>query len=201
VSYKFLEKPPRWDDEEGVAAFVATVLEGVEGGFIGSFSISISKYLDTLRRELQNDRYKDWPKQREKAAVEEAKRGDLERLVEMLRPLESGAVSPEIKSIAPETWTLVVEFLTGERSLNSGRLKGEPGRPKMSKAERRARNPVHIAAVEFPAIKDILKWKYPKQTRAAIHERAAEIAAKRNGIKAETLKTHCARRRSDRRRI
>jgi hypothetical protein len=210
VSYKFLEKPPRWDDKERVTAFVATVLEGLKEGFIGSFSGSVSKYLDALDRECSNECYKDWPKQRERAVVEAAKRGDLDGLVDMLRPLESGAVSPDIQSITPATWTLVTEFLTGKR-LRNGKLRGvrDPrtgklkrgGRPPMSKTERRSRTPVHVAAMEFPAIKDILKQWYPKQKKAAIRERAVAITAERNHIKVETLKDYCERSKKDRHRI
>jgi hypothetical protein len=230
VTYEFLKHPPRWDDEKGVKAFVATILEGVKEGFIGPFSISVSKYLDALDRECRNECYKDWPKQREREAVEAAKRGNLKSLVDMLRPLESGAVDltpttefltgvkvatvphdPGAVTLAPETWTLITEFLTGKRNLHNGKLRGvrDPrtgklkrgGRPKMSKEERRAHTPIHVAAREFPAIRDILKQWYPEQSKKVIRERAEKIAAERNHIKFETLKDYCERSKDDRHRI
>jgi hypothetical protein len=96
---------------------------------------------------------------------------------------------------APSTWNLVADLLTG-------RQKGKVGRPKMTREERRAINPIHDAAELVPVISKILRRLYPKQTTTDIRDRALKFAADFYGIKdSETLRNHRARSRKDRRRI
>jgi hypothetical protein len=152
---------------------------------------------------LENRRY--WASiEGEEAAVAAALRGDLSLLVNMLAPHPGGPedmVNPAIQYVSPATWAIVCEFLTGERNLKTGRMRGEPGKPKMSGDQRRADNPVHRAADEVPIVAAVLKEAYPDKPERMIAMRAAEVAAARNGARVETLLKHLRRPPGDPRRV
>jgi hypothetical protein len=143
----------------------------------------------------------------EQEAVEAALRGDIELLADLLRPFSGellglpDEVNPAIKRLSPKAWSIIVQFLTGERNLRTGRLRGEPGRPRMSPEKRRAESPVHDAATEVDAIHDILRRSYPDQRSSQIRDRAMEIAAQRNDVEASTLAKYLSRPKKDRRRL
>jgi hypothetical protein len=180
--------PPQWTNEPAVARLVNEKLEEIE---LEEERRVRDRYGDvvagTTMRDMEEDIVEgaDGGEQR---AVAAARRGDLEPLARLLRPisiLDFGVeddLNPAIKRLSPATWTLISEFLTGERNIRTGRLKGEPGRPKMSREARRARNPVHDAADEVDMIVGILRQFYPWQEREQVRERAAEIAQARANI-------------------
>jgi hypothetical protein len=137
----------------------------------------------------------------ERNAVEAAERGRVGQLADLLRPdnpmnrYPFVPGSPIRSLLSPTTWMLVADLLIG-------RHKRKPGRPKMTAEERRAMNPIHDADDMFPAIVDIVRRLYPKQTQADIRDRAMLIAARLTGVtKAETVKFHRSRAKNDRRRI
>jgi hypothetical protein len=139
----------------------------------------------------------------EEEAVERALRGDLEMLANLIRPSN---FPPEFDisddwELSPATREIVAEFLTGERNLKTGRRRGEPGRAVQSVEQRRAQNRVHRAADEARIIIVILKRHYPSRSRDKILDRAAKIAAERNGARHETLLRHLGRSARDPRRI
>jgi hypothetical protein len=184
-------KAPRWGDEDAVAQFVDSIIVAIENDMIDPWCPEVTSHLAAVNKDgwpiMNPTLYEQW-------TVEEAMRGNCKPLADLLRS--------DTKNLSSATLTLVAEFLSGERNLRTGRLKGKSGRPPMSTAERRAAFPIHTAVREFPLIKAILTASYPDQTRVAIHRRAAAIAAKRNGIaNPETVQTHLDRPKSDRRRI
>jgi hypothetical protein len=104
----------------------------------------------------------------ERKAVSAAQRGEPERLGDLVR-LGRPLVTSDARRLA-------IELITGERNPRTGRRKGERGRPKMSRNERRAKNPAHDAAGEFPMIREILRRHYSKQPSKQISDRAEELA-------------------------
>jgi hypothetical protein len=185
-------KPPRWSDEKAVAEFVAEVIDDREAEAEYQAEMDGAYYQDHIPAftvaELAGSA--DNRAAEEKYVVTVALDGNLEPLIEFLcNPYN---VSFRL-SLAPSTRHLIVEFLTGARSLHTGKPKGQPGRPKMSEEKRRASNPIHDAAGEFPLIKKILKQYYPTQSAGHINDRAEAIAQKRANI-ATSVKNY--RRRS-----
>ena len=92
------------------------------------------------------------------------------------------------QQLAPSTLALVAEFLTGERNLTTGRLKGEPGRPRVSK-ERLSKD-VHEAAEQFFIIREVLGRDYPGQSKADIRDRAMLLVEKLTGVLQKTLQNY-----------
>jgi hypothetical protein len=196
-----MSKVPQWVDEDAVTKLVKTALDDAEADAEYEFAmlrwdthpgIPGNELLDRMERD----------------AVAAAERGEIRPLADLLRPEHPFNEHPlfggdPIRSkLSATTWTLVADFLTGERNPRTGRLKGKPGRPKMTAEERRAMNPVHDAADMVPEIADILRRFYPEQTPAQIHGRALSIAAGMKRVKsAETVKLHLNRAKNDRRRI
>lgn len=115
----------------------------------------------------------------EEKAVEAALRGEPEQLAALIR-------QPD-QQLAPSTLALVAEFLTGERNLTTGRLKGEPGRPRMSEERLRASKAVHEAAEQFFIIREVLKRDYPGQSKADIRDRAMLLVEELTGVLQKTL--------------
>jgi hypothetical protein len=154
--------------------------------------------------------YQDWPQGTDEAvAAEAAECGDLEPLANLLRPLggmlEFGIpdeVNPAIEKLSPETWMIIVQFLTGQRNLKTGKLKGKRGPRKKKEEERRRDNPVHNAADFVPAVTAILQRLYPTKGKAEIKRRAIEVAAwLEYPTRPAMLERHLRRPPGDRRRI
>lgn len=220
---------PRWIDEAAVADLVAAEMEELRSEVERLNAIHpgplppLSKDLEAVAGLMYAEANRGWPVEGQKEAVAAALRGDVAPLADLLRPdatildmLESNFIdvktlSPSelrtfarrlcVRTLSPSTWSLIAQFLTGERSLRTGRLRGEPGRPTMSLEERRAESPVHDAAEELDAIRAILRRLYRDQDSSQIRDRAMEIAAQRNGVKLDTLVNYLKRPRKDRRRL
>jgi hypothetical protein len=207
--------PPPWQNEQAVAAFVAAELEELRSE-IDRLAWTRPWFVPTEPPDLvamaalvtMENRMVVYLPDREREAIGAALRGDLEPLVDLIRPLHHppefhfpDAINPAVKHLSPDTWEIVAQFLTGERNLKTGRRRGEPGRPVQSVEQRRADNPVHRAADEFRVIFIILKRHFPNRSRNEIEYRGAKIAAERNGARHETLLRHLARSARDPRRI
>jgi hypothetical protein len=192
---------PQWMDEDAVTKLVEKELDDAESNAEYKFAmLPWDTHPGISGNELLHGMERD--------AVAAAERGDIGPLADLLRPehplnehpLFGG--NPIRSHFSAMTWTLVADFLTGERNPRTGRLKGKPGRSKMTAEERRAMNPVHDAADMVPVIADILLLHYPEQTPAQIRDRALSIAAGMKGVKsAETVNFHLNRAKNDRRRI
>jgi hypothetical protein len=191
---------PRWSDEKAVAKKVADEIE--EGRSEIEFlwanypngKFPLPKHLWALNELIQDEWARGWPIDDEEGAVAAALRGDTEPLAELLRPRVNppefkipDAVNSAIKTLSPATWSIIADLLTGKLNPRTGRGKGQPGRPRMSREERRARNPVHDAADEFLVIKSILRHQYPRQSVAQINLRAEKIAQDRARIATSVL--------------
>jgi hypothetical protein len=141
----------------------------------------------------------------EQMAVEAATRGDPSKLADLIDAwvtVRDQRIEPNPVEIAPATWKLVVEFLRGKRSLTTGRHRDDEqrGRPRMSVEERFRQTPTHDAALEFPAVKLVLKAEYPDHARY-IHQRALDVVARRHNVDRNTLAEHLNRGRRARQRI
>jgi hypothetical protein len=131
----------------------------------------------------------------EKAAVQAALCGNIGLLNNLVQRSLEGRLSPD-------TCALVGEFFTGRRNPHTGKLKGERGPRRKLPDERRATNPVHDATDAFPIILELLSHAYSEQTRAALRDRALQIAAGLNFCTdAEALNVHKSRSKNDRRRL
>ena len=220
---------PRWSDENAVADFVAAEMEELRSEVERLNAIHpgplppLSKDLEEVAGLMCAEANRGWPVKGEKEAVAAAMRGDVEPLADLLRPdattldmlrsnhaagttlppseLRTFARLLRVRTLRMSTWILIAQFLTGERSLRTGRLRGEPGRPTMSSEKRRAESPVHNAAEEVDAIQAILRQSYPDQHSSQIRDRARAIAAQRNGVEAITLAKYFRRPKKDRRRL
>ena len=224
-----MRRLPRWIDEKAVAEFVAAEMEELRSEVERLNAIhpgplpELSEDLEEVAGLMYAEANRGWAVKGEKEAVAAARRGDLEPLADLLRPdatlwhmltskfIDAKTLPPSelrpiaqrlrVRNLCPTTWSLIAEFLTGERSLSSGRLRGEAGRPKMSSEERRAESPVHDAADEVGAIRAILRRSYPDQRGKQIDDRAVAIAAQRHGVEQDTLENYLKRPRKNRRRL
>jgi hypothetical protein len=183
---------PNWNDEAEVAKLA--------GELVAKKQVITNRYRDYRKCVLEGrdqDPSDTWARIEfaEKAAVEAARRGDLAPLAALLRSEE------DRDWLQPDTIELVIEFMTGKRNPHTGKRKGEVGRRKMTEEEREAKNPIHIAAVEFRVIQSLLRELYPMQSKAVVRDRAVKIAAQRAGVTSERLHHHLNRSQSDRRRL
>ena len=191
---------PRWSDEKAVAKMVADEIEEgrleIErlGTIYPSGMYPLPKHLRALQGLIEAGWSRGGPIDDEEGAVAAALRGDTKPLAELLRPRVSppefelpDEVNPAIKTLSPATWSIIADLVTGKLNPRTGRGKGQPGRPRMSREERRARNPVHDAADEFLVIKSILRHHYPRQSVAQINLRAEKIAQDRARIATSVL--------------
>jgi hypothetical protein len=125
----------------------------------------------------------DFPlRSEEERAVKAALRGKPKKLAELLR-------QPNLQ-LAPSTWALVAEFISGERNLRTGRRKGEAGRPHQSEKQRRQNSKAHRAAEIFLVIQSGLSVIYHEQSKAQIHDRALLLAELQTGVSEETIKNY-----------
>ena len=196
---------PRWSDEKAVAKKVADEIEdgrseieflwaNYPNGNFPNGKFPLPKHLWPLNGLIQDEWARGWPIDDEEGAVAAALRGDTEPLAELLRPRVNppefelpDEVNPAIKTLSPATWSIIADLVTGKLNPRTGRGKGQPGRPRMSREERRARNPIHDAADEFLVIKSILRHHYPRQSVAQINLRAEKIAQDRARIATSVL--------------
>jgi hypothetical protein len=150
----------------------------------------------------------------EQSAVEAAKGGNLTPLVlHFLEPVPDPEfdadgtitrvtyeVNEQIVHLKPETWFLICEFLLGERSLKSGRRRGErnpktskvsmAGAPKMSEEEKRKKWPAIPASNLYRAVVEILRGEFPDQKAKEIRKRALEFASRKTGVPESVLGEH-----------
>jgi hypothetical protein len=123
----------------------------------------------------------------EAGAYEAARRGNLKPLIAMLRPdvgIPNGELFPNqmIPSIRPRTWTLICEFLAGDRNLTTAKSRGVRGRAKLSERDRQRFNPVRAAEAMVPLIRAVLVRLFPGQPRLEINKRADQIAEGQAGV-------------------
>jgi len=163
-------RPPPFHHKAAVAKFVSDKMQEYwdeeERVFMTEYAPYLPPYIKIRKPSA------------EQSAVYAAEQGDVTALTKLI-----AAGAP----LAPATRTLINEFLERKRSLKTGK-KG--GAEKKSADERRAMNPVHNAAAEFPLIRNILRAAFPTQSRADIRMRAEELAATRNGARVGTLRIH-----------
>lgn len=185
---------PKWKDAAAVAALVEeyfTKLRASAGHF-AEFAVA-TRRRDPPRPGQDPEDEVIWFIRTEEAAVEAAKRGELVALVDLLR-------GPHRDWLQPDTVELMIEFMTGART-RTGRRKGkrQVGASKMTPEEKAAKNPLHNAAAEFGAIKQLLRKNYPLEPYSEMRKRALELAAKRANVEPEGLDNHLNRRRGVRR--
>jgi hypothetical protein len=198
---------PRWSDVAAVRARVDEEIAELRSEvsrrdaiFPTPSPLDGAPDFEAVAAMMQDEIYADWPPDTEHAAVAAALRGDTKPLADMVRPIPHGGlipddVNPMVKRLSVDAWALIAQLLAGERNLRTGRLKGQPGRPRMSRADRRARNPAHAAVAEVPAIRAILRRLYPERSTGEVSVRADEVARLRAGTVASvTILRRRARR-------
>jgi hypothetical protein len=167
------QRPPKWNDDAGVAALVN------------------DEFLEWERLDAMESVYRDEPDltaselfaRMERNAVEAAERGDFKPLAEMLKqknPLIKWLRRDLKLHLGPKADALLAERITGEDRGKRGR-----GRPKQTVEQRHINTPVHGAANEVEDIERILRRHYPDEKK--IRERAITVAAERAGIRRQTL--------------
>ena len=147
----------RWTNEEGVLKLVKQRLQELRVEYVAAIFTGRPVQLPREAKEAM-DRLEKFPgpdQIDEQAAVDAAKGGDLRPLAyHFLLPDPDPDMDPDtgevtkvtyevndrIAHLRPETWLLIVEFLLRERNLKTGKKKGEPGRPRMTEEERRAKH-------------------------------------------------------------
>jgi hypothetical protein len=192
-------KPANWKDEGKLVDYVTRAIDDL---------LDVNKDWDKLCAECGLER---WPfydetyvpkiitwEMLENEAVQAAEGGNYAPLAQPLdpkHPLNHPEAKPPIRaSLAPSTYTLIADIL-------SGRRKKPTHRPKLTEIERRAINPIHGAVDEVPAVERMLRVWYPDKTANQIYDRALSVVARRHNMKLETLAAHLKRSKGDRRRL
>jgi hypothetical protein len=192
-------KPPNWKDEGKLVGYVTRAIDDF---------LDVNKDWDKLCAEYGLERWPfydetDVPKiitweMLENEAVQAAEGGNYAPLAELLdpkHPLNHPEIKPPIRaSLAPRTYALIADIL-------SGRRKKPAHRPKLTEIERRAINPIHGASDEVPAVERMLRAWYPDHTANQIYDRALSAVARRHNMELETLAAHLKRSKGDRRRL
>jgi hypothetical protein len=219
-------RPPRWSDEDAQFEWVKRRLSELRGEYTAAIFTGrrdqLSEELKAMDKLeggflLEGDRDKPVDEQE---AVDAAKRGDLWPLARLLMPDPSPDpvtgeviydVNDRVAHLRPETYLLVIEFLLGERSLNTGRkytYDSKTGQKKEKRGprfktpdQRRKLTPTHDAAKLVPVIRQILRSGYPKQKADDINKRAVELAAEIKSVPWETLASYMGRGPGDRHRL
>jgi len=201
-------KPRRWIDEEAVFKQIEERLQNFYDEVCNADDKSdevIRAMSDLMVAEIERDH----DDRGEQAAFEEALRGRLGKVRDLLRPprTQSGIyLTPtHTVTLSSDNWDLIIEFLEGKRSLKSGKEKGKRGRPKMSLNERRAAARTHNAADFVPIIIKILCRMFPDQPVEDIRNRAFVFAERIGKVKSRdpgvTLANYYRRGPKDRRRV
>jgi hypothetical protein len=170
---------PKWNDEKGVARLANEILAELESNPFLDFANNV-----WARDADDFDKFE----RAEAVAVEAAKRKrkNAALLAKLLQ-------DEHWDWMQPATRQLIAEILLGKRY--------KVGTPKKTAEERRRMTPTHRAAAEFNLLKRGLAKSYPEIDRAAVRERALNIAAKRTGVSPRTLENYVDRPKKDRRRI
>jgi hypothetical protein len=174
---------PRWTDEPAVCKLVNEVRDAEleeERWFYTHQQFQLPPVVLPAAvmagiRAMQAQAAPPPPTAEERGAMEAALRGEPDQLT---RLVEGGRCN------APSARRMAAELMTGARNPRTGKLKRKSGRPKMSRRERRARNPVHDAADEFVALRDMLLALYPEHRGEQINGLAEKIAKARTGARA-----------------
>lgn len=186
--------PPPWRDAAAVRARVDAEIEELRSeverrsAYFPPLPVDDRPDVAAVAALMHDEAVTGWPlMSTERAAVAAARRGDTEHLADLVRPIPGlglvpDDVNPNVARLSVETWALIAEFVAGERSVSTGRGKNERGRPRMSRAQKRARSAGHGAVAEVPAIRAILRRLYPKMGIHAIVRRADRIAQRRANI-------------------
>ena len=187
-------RPPRWGDIAAVRARVDAEIEELRSEvmrrdaiFPAPCPIEGEPDFKAVEALLDEEMVAGWPPDTERAAVAAALRGDTQMLADMVRPIPGMGpipddVNPRIKHLSVDAWALLAEFVAGDRNPLTGRRKGEAGRPRMSRVQKRERNAGHGAAAEVPAIRAILRRLYPEKGAHDVVRRADQIAQLRADI-------------------
>jgi hypothetical protein len=168
---------PKWDDEMSVARLADEIIADAE---------RISRIYTELGARYAEDEFDEF-RYAEEDVVKAALRGDVASLAKLL-------LDENWQWLQPETRKLMRDVMLGKpiRSV---------GRPKKTAEERSARTPIHRAAADANCLKSRLRELYPAIPRAAVRERAMEIAAKRTGVSLEALRRQLRRSSKDPHRI
>jgi hypothetical protein len=191
---------PRWENKKAVFELIEERLREQKAEYVAAIFAGRTPQLTAARLRVI-DPQPGWNRKwDEQTAMEAAERGDLKPLViHLLMPEPDPEfdadgkairvtyeVNNQIAHLKPETWFLICEFLLGERSLKSGRRRGEynpktgkasmRGAPKMSAEEKRKRWPGIGAADLRKAVQEILRSEFPKRGAMEIRHRAREFA-------------------------
>ncbi len=171
-------EPPRWNNEDAVANFINDELDQAD------------------EQALRNAATRDWRARApaifaayERDAIEAAERGNFRLLAELLdggvpgqtKYHMSGLLRAWGQHIGPKAEHLIAERLRGKTS-------GRRRRPALTTAERQAKKVHYVATVILPTVESVIRQHYPHAK--AIHERAADIAADRAGIKRRKLRDY-----------
>jgi hypothetical protein len=167
---------PKWNNEQGVARLADEILakdERIRQAFLDF--VNDSAWADNAD---EFDKLIDKFNKAEAAAVEAAERGNVALLAKLL-------LDENWQWLRLETREFMSEVMLGKhRSV---------GHPKMTPEERRAATATHRAAAEFNLLKSQLAKLYPEIARAAVRERASNIATKRTGVSPRTLENYVRR--------
>jgi hypothetical protein len=169
---------PDWGDEKGVAKLADEIIADAERSW------RIWTELSTRRAGDEFDKFRF--RYAEKDLVKAALRGDVAPLAKLL-------LDENWQWLQPETRKVMSEVMLGKRL--------RVGRPAMTSEERAATTPIHRAEYEALILKSRLPKLYPGIPRAAVRERAMEIAVKRTGVSLEALRRQLNRSRKDSHRI
>jgi hypothetical protein len=167
--------PPKWNDEKGVAKLADEIIADAEAD-----AERISRILTRSVPPPGKLRFRF----AETDAVNAGLRGDVAPLAKLL-------LDENWQWLDPETRKVMSEAMLGKSA----------GRPKMTSEKRATTTPIHRAEDEALTLKSRLPEFYPGIPRAAVRERAMEIAAKRTGVPLEALRRQLNRSRKDPHRI
>jgi hypothetical protein len=211
---------PKWENKKAVFKLVEERLKEQAGAYHDFIWAGRPHHLTEAQLQVADPNWKEiiGPQKKwdEQSAVEEAKRGNLKPLAyHILMPdvtPEYDAdenitkaiyeVNDQIAHLKPETWFLIIEFLLGDRSLKTGRKRGELGAPKMSEEEKRKSKrwgDIIGARDLYEAVIDTLRGEFPEQRTKEIRDRALEFAADKTGVTETTLLEHVKKHRRRRR--
>jgi hypothetical protein len=166
---------PKWNDEKGVAKLADEIIADAE-----AHAERISRFLTRIVPPPGKLRFEF----AETDAVKAALRGDVAPLAKLL-------LDENWQWLDPDTRKVMSEAMLGKSA----------GRPKMTSEKRAATTPIHRAEYEALILQSRLPKVYPEIPRAAVRERAKEIAAKRTGVPLEALRRQLNRSSKDPHRI
>jgi hypothetical protein len=176
---------PKWRDEDGRDRLAAEIVANIRSRFI--FIDTGNVWLDIAERE-EDEPYRDqpseddahWPAAARKtlyefirAEKEAVRAGNKALLAELL-------LHEHFEWLHADTRKLIADIIL--RKDRRG-----PGRPRMTRAERRKANPIHEAAAVAKQLQKELQRFYPEQSRKVVGGYATEYAAAQANIECNTL--------------